>query len=175
MRGVPVKRIAMAALLTAIALVIYVVEANIPPLAPVPGVKLGLSNIVTLFALYIMGPGAALGVLVCRIALGGLATGQPAAIIYSLAGGIPALLFSMLVYRVFPRKQIWVLSALAAVIHNMGQITAAALITMAPGLFVYAPVLVASGVVTGSFTGAAAQALLAALTGRGVVTFYKRK
>jgi len=170
-----VRKITTAALLVAIALVIYVIEANIPPLTPVPGIKPGLSNIVTLFALYIMGPGTALSVLVCRVTLGGLATGQPMTIIYSLAGGIPALLFAIPACRMFPRKQIWVVSALSAVIHNMGQITAAVFITSTPELFLYAPVLVASGIITGSFTGAAAQALLFKLTGSGVVTYFKRK
>ena len=173
MRGSPARKLATASLLVAIALTIYIIEANIPPLTPVPGIKLGLSNIVTLFALYIMGPGVALAVLICRITLGGFATGQAMAIIYSLAGGIPALLFAIPACRIFPKKQIWVVSALAAVIHNIGQITAAALITGAPGLFAYAPILVASGIVTGSFTGVATQALLSRLTGSGVVKFYK--
>jgi heptaprenyl diphosphate synthase len=160
MRNAMVKKTVIAAILTAIALTIYVIEANIPALAPVPGIKLGLSNIVTVFALYILGPKIALAILVCRVTLGGFAIGQPMAVLYGMSGGLPAFSFAVLTYRKFPKKQIWVLSSLSAIIHNLGQITAAALITSTTSLYVYTPALVASGIITGAFTGVAAQALL---------------
>jgi heptaprenyl diphosphate synthase len=155
-----VKKMVIAALLTAIALTVYVIESNIPALTPVPGIKLGLSNIITVFALYILGPKIALAVLVCRVMLGGFVTGQPMAILYSMSGGLLAFLFAVITYRKFPKKQIWVLSSLSAIIHNLGQITVAVLITSTAGLFIFIPALVASGIITGAFTGTAAQALL---------------
>ena len=66
------KRLAVLAMFTAIALTIFVAEAQIPPVVPIPGVKLGLANIVTVFALYQLGAGAALAILLTRCLLGGL-------------------------------------------------------------------------------------------------------
>ena len=53
------KKLAVTALLAAVALTVFVIESNIPPLTPIPGIKPGLSNIVTLFAVYVLGPGSA--------------------------------------------------------------------------------------------------------------------
>ena len=172
MRIARIRRIALAAALTAVALTIFIIEAAIPAPAPVPGIKLGLSNIVTIFALYILGPKIALAVLVCRILLGGFLAGQPVSIIYSLSGGLAAFLFAALTYEKFPKKQIWVLSSLSAVIHNLAQITVAVLVTGTSGLFLYAPVLVTSGIITGAFTGITAQALLFRLVKNGTVSYY---
>ena len=171
-KKVTIKKIATASVLTAVALTIYVIEANIPALAPVPGIKLGLSNIVTVFALYALGPKTALAVLVCRITLGGIAVGQPMAVLYGVAGGLLAFLFAVLAYRRFPKRRIWILSSLSAVLHNIGQIALAALVMNTAGLFIYLPALVASGIVTGAFTGAAAQALLHRLVKNGIITYY---
>jgi len=172
-RNTSIRKITIASVLTAVALTIYLIEANIPALAPVPGIKLGLSNIVTIFTLYILGPRIALAVLVCRIMLGGFTTGQPAAILYSMSGGLAAFLFALLTYRRFHKKHIWVLSSLSAVVHNLGQLAAAALVMNTGGLFlIYSPALIASGVITGAFTGAAAQALLHRLVKNGIVEYY---
>ena len=64
------KKLTLMALLTAIALTIFMIEAQIPPIVPLPGVKLGLSNIVTVFAVFALGPGEAAGILFCRVFLG---------------------------------------------------------------------------------------------------------
>ena len=79
-----VKRLTRCALLTAIALAIFVLEAQIPIPFPVPGMKLGLSNIITLFALFSFGWKDALAIVVIRILLGNLASGQVMALLYSL-------------------------------------------------------------------------------------------
>ena len=81
-----VKRLTRCALLTAIALAIFVLEAQIPIPFPVPGMKLGLSNIITLFALFSFGWKDALAIVVIRILLGNLASGQVMALLYSLGG-----------------------------------------------------------------------------------------
>ena len=73
---------------------------------PVPGIKLGLANIVTVAALYWMGPGPALAILLVRVVLGCLATGQVAAIFYSLAGGLLSLAVMLPMRRVVGRKQV---------------------------------------------------------------------
>ena len=154
------RKITTAALLAATALIIFVVEAQIPTLTPVPGIKLGLSNIVTLFALYSIGPWFALAVLAVRILLGGLITGQVMALLYSFSGGLLAFFVSVVIYRLFPLKQVWVVSAIAAVFHNVGQIIVAIAVTSTPELIVYLPVLIVAGIVAGVFTGLCAQFLL---------------
>ena len=82
------RRIARMALLTAIALTIFLVEAQLPPLAPIPGVKLGLANIVTVWALFALGPLDALLILLARVILGSVFSGQLMALLYSLSGGL---------------------------------------------------------------------------------------
>ena len=93
------KRIALDALLTAIALIIFVVELLVPIPFPVPGVKLGLSNVVTLFALFACGPVDALIILLLRIGLGTIFGGNLSAILYSLAGGLLCYLVILLMRR----------------------------------------------------------------------------
>jgi heptaprenyl diphosphate synthase len=151
------------ALLTAAALIVYVIESQIPPLTPVPGIKLGLSNIFTLFALYTLGAGESIGVLLVRIVLGGLLTAQPIAIIYSLSGAAPSFLLALLCYKRTAPGKIWVLSAACAVIHNLGQLLTAIIITSTKELIVYLPVLIISGIITGVFTGLCAQFVLSRL------------
>lgn len=158
-----VKSLTRMALLTAIALTIFVLEAQIPVPIPVPGIKLGLANVVTVAALYWMGPGPALAILLVRVVLGGLATGQVAAIFYSLSGGVLSWLVMLPMRRLVTRRQIWVLSIVAAMFHNVGQILAAMVLTGTPSIVVYLPVLLLSGIVTGLFTGICAQLAIARL------------
>lgn len=145
--------------MTAVALIIFIVEAQLPPLLPVPGIKLGLSNVVTLFALFAVGPSMAFLVLIARIVLGGLLTGQVVSMTYSLAGGLLSFVVCACIYRFFPRNQVFVVSVISAVLHNVGQIAVAALMTSA-GIFAYLPLLTVSGIITGLFTGLCAQFVL---------------
>lgn len=157
------KKLTRMALLTAIALAIFAVEAQIPLPIPVPGIKLGLANVVTVAALYWMGAGPALGILVVRVVLGCLATGQVMAIFYSLAGGVLSWLVMLPLRHVVGQRQIWALSIVAAMAHNVGQILAAMVLTGTPQIVVYLPILLFSGMVTGLFTGIAAQLAIARL------------
>ena len=84
------KRLCHMALLTALALIIFMVEAQLPQLAPVPGMKLGLSNIITVYAMAVLGPGDTLMILLSRIFLGSVFSGQMTTIFYSFAGGCSA-------------------------------------------------------------------------------------
>ena len=148
------------ALLTALALIIFMVEAQLPDVVPIPGVKLGLANIVTLFALFAMTPGEALMILLARVILGSLFSGQPMIFFYSLAGGLAAFAVSLALRRVVGRGQIWVCGVVGAAAHNLGQLVAAALIARTAAVFFYLPFLLVCGMAAGLFTGLAAQALL---------------
>lgn len=151
------------ALLTAIALTVFVIENQIPAPVPIPGVKLGLANIITLIAIKLLGKKEAGAVLLVRVLMGSAFAGSPSTLLFSAAGGALAYLVMCLVIGLFRDDQLWIVSALAGIAHNAGQLLACVLVVKTPGVFAYAPILAASGVVTGVFTGLAAQYLLKAL------------
>ena len=82
------RRLTRAALLTAIALTIFLAEAQLPPPVPIPGIKLGLANIVTVYAMFVLGPRDTLLILLSRIFLGAVFSGQMMTLLYSLGGGL---------------------------------------------------------------------------------------
>ena len=147
------KRLTLCGILTAAALSIFVLEAQLPPLLPVPGIKLGLSNLITLFALLYLTPLEAFFILLARILLGGFLIGNPATILYSLSGGIACLGIELLLLRPLNVPYIWAVSAVGAIVHNLMQVLVAILITKAASLLWYLPLLLIAGVLTGLFTG----------------------
>jgi len=153
------KDITRMALLTAIALTIFMVEARLPGLVPVPGVKLGLSNIVTVYAVFVLGPKKAAMILACRIFLGAVFSGQMSTILYSGAGGFCAILITIASRKFLSRKQIWVAGVLGALAHSTGQMAMAIFLTSTPSLAVYLPVMLMIAIFTGAFTGLCAQFL----------------
>lgn len=160
MGGTKTRKIALLGLLTAIALTIFMVEAQIPPVVPIPGVKLGLANIVTVFAVFALGPGEGAAVLACRVFLGAVFAGNFSSIFYSAGGGLLAILATMGLKYVLQPSQIWAAGCLGAIAHSVGQMIVAVLITGTPGVLLYLPVLVIISVFTGLFTGLCAQFLV---------------
>lgn len=161
------KRLALCAVLAAVALTIFVAESQIPPVVAIPGVKLGLANIVTLVAIVLLGRRDALLILVVRLILGAAFSGGFSAFLFSVVGGLFAYIVMALLAGVFPEKMLWVVSVLAALAHNAGQMLVAIAVTGTPGIAVYIFILAASGVVTGVFTGFAAMFLIRAVRRMG--------
>ena len=93
------RKLTLTALLTAIALCIFTAEAQLPSLTAIPGIKLGLANVVTVFAMYALGPGATLCIVLVRVTLGCIATGQMMAFLFSMTGGLLAFCVSALLRR----------------------------------------------------------------------------
>ena len=155
-----VRRLTRDALLTAIALTIFMIEAQIPAPIPVPGIKLGLANIVTLYALFMLGPWDALGILLARIVLGSLFAGNMMILLYSLAGGLLCWLLCCALRRMMTDRQIWLCSIFGAIAHNLGQMAVAIAVTRTLGLLAYLPALMFSGMLAGAFTGWSAQFLI---------------
>ncbi|MCI9026877.1 MAG: Gx transporter family protein [Lawsonibacter sp.] len=153
------------ALLTAIALTIFLAEAQLPALTAVPGVKLGLANIVTVYAMFALGPGDALLVLSGRVFLGAVFSGQMMTLIYSAAGGFLSWCVLCLLRRLLTGEQIWLASPVAAVFHNLGQLLAAAAVLRSWAVMAWLPYLIIAAILAGLFTGVAAQALLRRLSG----------
>lgn len=158
--GMGVRKMTVMALLTAIALTIFMVEAQIPALIPIPGIKLGLANIVTVFTVFTLGAGEGAMVLGMRIFLGAIFAGNFSTILYSAAGGICAIAVTILMKKLLTRKQLWVAGVLGAIAHSLGQMVAAILITGTSGLAIYLPVMIAVSILTGAFTGLCAQFLV---------------
>lgn len=155
-----VKKMTRLGLLSAIALTIFMVEAQIPALVPIPGVKLGLANIVTVFTVFALGAKEGVAVLFVRIFLGAVFAGNFSTIFYSAAGGAFAILTTIGLKKVLKTNQLWVAGCLGAIAHSVGQMAMAVLLTQTPGLVVYLPVMIAISIITGCFTGLCAQLLL---------------
>ena len=158
------RRLTRAALLTAIALTIFLAEAQLPPPVPIPGIKLGLANIVTVYAMFVLGPRDTLLILLSRIFLGAVFSGQMMTLLYSLGGGLLSYFALLLLRRVLGRGQLWVSSPLSAVCHNLGQLLAAAAIAKSWVVLVYLPYLVLAGLITGTLTGLCAQLVVGRLS-----------
>jgi heptaprenyl diphosphate synthase len=145
------KKTIQLSLLTAVSLILFVVEAQIPPLTPIAGIKLGLANTVTLFIMYRGGFKGidALLVVIARVLLAALIVGNLFALMFSFTGGVAAVLAMLLVRKALPAA---VTSVVGAVTHNLAQITVAVFIS-GTGVIVYLPVLILGSVLSGLITG----------------------
>ncbi len=152
------KKVAKYGMLVALAMVLSFLESMLPAFVAIPGVKLGLTNLVVMVALYMMGPADAFIINMVRIVLVGLSFGNGYSMIYSLAGGALSFLVMLILTRKPQKKSESAFSpvgvgAAGGVAHNMGQIIVAYLILKSGGVVFYMPVLVASGMVAGIVIG----------------------
>lgn len=147
-----VKTVAVLGVLVAAAFVLSYIEMILPISVGIPGVKLGLCHIVTLFALYRLGPKAAWFICFVRLALNTLLFGNAMVLIYSAAGAVLSLGVMLLLYRRPLFSHVGV-SLAGGVGHNIGQILCAALMMETAGLIWYLPVLLLSGTVSGAIVG----------------------
>ncbi len=148
-----VQKMTTLAFFTTLSLAIFAIESAIPPLVPIPGIKLGLANIITLILLAHFTFRDALWVLLARILLSTLLFGQALSLLYSLAGGLTSLLVMCIVTRLLRNKRVYLTGAMGGLTHNMGQLLTAYAVTATGGVFAYLPFLALSGVITGLFTG----------------------
>lgn len=148
------RRLALCAVLTALALGLSTLEGMFPVslLIPLPGIKLGLANIVTVYALYALGPASALAILLARCLLGAMFAGNASALLFSLMGGVLSMLV-MIVLRHLPGLSIYGVSIGGAAAHNIGQMAAACITLGSTMVLGYLPFLLAVSLVTGTLTG----------------------
>ena len=154
------RKLAVLGLLTAIALTIFMLESQIPSIVPLPGVKLGLANIVTVFTVFALSPKDGILVLSARIFLGAIFAGNFSTIFYSAAGGFCAIAVTILLKKILKQNQLWVSGCLGAVAHSVGQMAMAMALLGTPSLAIYLPVMIAISIITGLFTGLCAQFLV---------------
>jgi len=155
-----VRKLTTMAMLTAISMIVFLIEAQIPLPFAVPGVKLGIANVITLYAIWTLGRREALAILLIRVFLGNIIAGNVMAMAYSRAGGLLCWVIMSLLKPIMKRSQIWLMSILGALGHNAGQLAMAILISGTTTMIWYAPVLIVAAVVTGAFTGYLTQILL---------------
>ena len=146
----PIRKLTLCALLCSCALVLSYFEAQLPSsFIPLPGVKLGLSNIVTLFALYSLGAAPASAILFCRCLLSSAFGGGITAFAFSVCGGAFAILFMWLAKK-SNLFSIFGVSLAGAAAHGIGQILAACIMLNSLSAIFYLPLLLLSSLVTGA-------------------------
>lgn len=152
--SIKTKKLTALALGVALAMILSFVESQLPPLTAVPGVKLGLSNIVTVVLLYSFGWREAWAVSLVRVCLSALLFGNAAAFIYSLSGAVLSFFTMLLSKRFLPFGTVGV-SVIGGVMHNVGQVIAAIIVMESIGIAYYLIPLLVSGTVAGVLVGIA--------------------
>lgn len=146
------KKTILLGILVGIALIIYIVEAQIPLMFP--GMKLGLANVISLTALILFGWKEAIVIMLLRTFLGSVFSGNMSSLLFSLTGGILSNIAMILLYTYFKNTMsICTISIIGAIFHNIGQLLAAGFIINNFNIYLYLPVLMVSGVITGYFIG----------------------
>lgn len=165
------KRVALLSVLVALAMVLSYLEALIPPIVAIPGVKLGLANSVTLFALYSLGVFDSCTVSLLRVLLSALLFGNAVGLAYSASGAVLSLVMMILTKRIGIFSSIGV-SIVGGVSHNIGQVLCAMAIMETAGLITYLAPLLISGMIAGVAIGAIC-GLLVRKTERTVKAYFK--
>lgn len=168
-----VRKIALCALFICIAALLSAAETWLPPICPLPGIRVGLGNIVTMFMLYIGGKwnsADAMVVVILRCFVAAFITGMIMNVFYGVMGGICAMGTMLLLRRVLPQKnrENWLplVSIAGALAHIIGQMLTSVIIYNNLFVLAYTPVLLAGAVVSGAFTGTCTMLLLKKLSPR---------
>ena len=148
------RKIALLSILISQALVLHIIERAIPVPVPVPGIKLGLANIISLFTIIVFGYKEVFALVIVRTFLGSLFGGGFSSFLYSISGGLLSASVMYLLYSKYKDLfSIPTISIVGAVFHNIGQIGIASIVMQNMHLFYYLPVLLISGVITGIMIG----------------------
>lgn len=157
------KQLAFIAILLSLALVLSILEGFIPPIAFLPpGVKLGLSNIITMYSLFFVGLPQALVIAILKSGFVFITRGVTASIL-SLSGGICSIIFMCIAIKIFD-KDCYIVSIFGAIFHNIGQILVATIILYNSYTLYYIPIMILSGVVAGLVTGKSMSLIIPALS-----------
>lgn len=153
------KRVSMYGILVALAFIASYIEVLIPFNFHVPGMKLGLANIVVLSALYMGGAEAGITVSLIRIILVGLTFGNPYSAIYGLSGGILSFI-TMFLLKKTDFFGVLGVSMAGGVMHNLGQLLCAMVLLRLPAVFSYLSYLMLIGIITGGLIGLVVEEIL---------------
>lgn len=147
-----IKQIAYLGVLTSFALILSYFERMLPPIVPVPGVKLGLSNLTILMAMYLLGNKYGFYTMVVKCTIVAILFGGISSFLYSITGGILSYIF-MYIFKKIKIFSICGVSVIGGVGHNLGQIIIATLIVGNIKLLYYFSILIVSGVIAGICIG----------------------
>ncbi len=150
------KRVAFYGIFAALAILMGYIEHLVPLPVPVPGIKLGLANVIVLICLYFMGRREAFFISMVRILISGLLFAGFAGFLYSMSGALLSYAMMCLFQRIKGMSIVGV-SIIGGISHNIGQILMACLVMGTYKLIYYFPILLAAGVVTGILTGIVAR------------------
>ena len=153
------KKLVTLSASVAVAMLLSFVESQIPAFFPIPGIKLGLANVATVFVLYKLGPKEAIAVSATRVCLSSILFGSISAFFYAIAGAILSLavMILMRLARVFSKS---VVSIAGGASHNIAQIGVSMLILQTDVVILYLPALIISGIITGAVIGLIAALLV---------------
>ena len=146
------KNIAAFGVYVALAMIFSYIELQIPPLVAIPGIKLGLPNVVIIIALYKFGWKEAIVINVLRVVLVSVLFGTVLSLLYSVAGAILSL-FVMIILKKSKIFSTVLVSVFGAISHNIGQITVAIFVLETSELLYYLPVLLITGTISGLLLG----------------------
>ena len=153
------KKVAFLGMCIALSMILSFVESQIPPLTAVPGVKMGLPNIVMVFMLYKVGAKDTAIVSILRVILVGILFGTPLSMIYSLVGATLSLIGMILLKKTNLFAPVTV-SVAGGILHNIGQIATACIVMETAQIAYYLPVLFISGTIAGILIGLTAAMIL---------------
>lgn len=153
------RRIAVCGMLLALMLVLGFVESQLPVAAGIPGIKLGLSNGVLIFAVYMLNVPTAYLLMGLKVLLSGMLFGSPSAMMYAFAGGLLSLTVMSLLSHMKGLSPV-VVSMVGGLSHNVGQVAMAMVILGTPKLVYYMAILMVVGMITGLATGLAANGII---------------
>lgn len=161
-KGMSVADLALCAVLLALAIIISFLESSLNLTPPVPGIKLGLANLVMVCALYILGGKYAVVISVARVFMVGIFSGQMNMVPYSLAGALLSLGVMMLLKK-FTKLSVVAVSCFGGIFHNIGQLIVAMIVVENTSLAVYMPALLIAGFITGLAIGIVSRLILPAV------------
>lgn len=161
------RKVAFYGIFASLAIMLGYVEFILPSPVPIPGIKLGLANVIVLIALYFMGNRAALSVSIVRVVISSLLFGGFSGFLYSIAGALVSFSVMASVKKIKSAGIIGV-SIMGGVFHNIAQIAVAAIVLQTSGLLYYIPMLLVSGVLTGIVIGIVAKNSLAHIEKAGI-------
>ena len=153
------KTLAQLSLAVTLALILSFIESRIPAFVAIPGVKVGLANIVVIFALYKFGTKSAIAISLVRILLVSVLFGSTVSLFYSISGALLSFASMLLLKKLTPLTEVSI-SVAGGVMHNVGQIIAASIILETNVVIYYLPFLLLSGTVAGIAVGVAAALLI---------------
>lgn len=146
------RKVAVSGVLIALAFIFSYIEALLPFSLGIPGAKLGLANIVSLTALYVLDEKTAVTITVVRVVLSGFTFGSLYSMLYGMAGALLSLGFMLMAKR-WGKFTIVGVSVLGGVMHNIGQLLMASLVLRTAPFLYYLPLLIVSGIITGMLVG----------------------